>query len=62
MPSGLCGSCGVGGIKKQRQQAVHSHCVLLDLVSYFTKYVEEPKMQSSQQCLMVWEAFPPHPN
>lgn len=23
--------CGVGGTKRQRQQPVHSHCVLLDL-------------------------------
>jgi len=43
--------CGEGGTKRQRQQPVHSHCVLLDLViSYFTKITEEPKMQSSQQC------------
>ena len=42
---------GVGGTERQRQQPVHSHCVLLDLViSYFTKITEEPKMQSSQQC------------
>ena len=31
---------------------MHSHCVLLDLVYFlnFTKYTEEPKMQSSRQC------------
>lgn len=43
----------VGGTKRQRQQPVHSHCVLLDLVIYlFTKNYRGTKCKVVNSVLM----------
>lgn len=46
---------GAGGTKRQRQQPVHSHCVLLDLVYFLFYKIYRGAQNAKQSTVFRWE-------